>query len=172
MPTWGAILRELGESAATRGGVPDFDAVRRRYLLALQTHTGRSAILYASRFMDPALQVPPGMLTISDEDIPGLMEVIHGLPGPDLDLILHSPGGSSEAAEACVSYLRSKFRYLRAIVPVMAMSAATMVCCAADVVVMGKHSFLGPVDPHSSCRHHLASAACRHRASWSSSTKL
>jgi ClpP class serine protease len=29
----------------------------------------------------------------------------------------------------------------------MAMSAATMIACAADVIVMGKHSFLGPIDP-------------------------
>ncbi len=34
------------------------------------------------------------------------MEVSHGLEGDGLDLILHSPGGSPEAAEAIVSYLR------------------------------------------------------------------
>jgi Serine dehydrogenase proteinase len=27
------------------------------------------------------------------------------------------------------------------------MSAATMMACAADEVVLGKHSFLGPIDP-------------------------
>ena len=29
----------------------------------------------------------------------------------------------------------------------MAMSAATMIACAADEIVMGKHSFIGPIDP-------------------------
>ena len=29
----------------------------------------------------------------------------------------------------------------------MAMSAATMIACAADVIILGKHSFLGPIDP-------------------------
>jgi hypothetical protein len=33
------------------------------------------------------------------------------------------------------------------IVPHMAMSAATMIACAADEIVMGHHSFLGPIDP-------------------------
>jgi hypothetical protein len=33
------------------------------------------------------------------------------------------------------------------VVPHMAMSAATMIACAADEVVMGQHSFLGPIDP-------------------------
>ena len=33
------------------------------------------------------------------------------------------------------------------IIPYGAMSAATMLACAADVIVMGKHSFIGPIDP-------------------------
>ena len=75
------------------------------------------------------------------------MEVSHGLHGNELDLILHSPGGSPEAAEAIVSYLRSRFSHIRVIVPQLAMSAATMIACAADEIVLGKHSFLGPTDP-------------------------
>lgn len=31
--------------------------------------------------------------------------------------------------------------------PNLAMSAATMIACAADEIVLGKHSFLGPIDP-------------------------
>jgi hypothetical protein len=62
-------------------------------------------------------------------------------------LILHSPGGSPEAAEAFVNYLRSKFKNIRAIVPQAAMSAATMIACACDEIVLGKHSALGPIDP-------------------------
>ena len=76
------------------------------------------------------------------------MEVTSGLGGgSSLDLILHSPGGSPESAEAIVSYLRSRFSHIRVIVPNLAMSAATMISCAADVIVLGKHSFLGPTDP-------------------------
>jgi hypothetical protein len=76
-----------------------------------------------------------------------MMEVLRGLAGDGVDLILHSPGGSAESAEALVSYLRSKFDDIRVIVPQAAMSAATMLACAADRIVMGKHSFLGPIDP-------------------------
>jgi len=73
--------------------------------------------------------------------------VVHGLKGPNLDLILHSPGGSLEAAEAFVLYLRSKFEHIRVVVPNMAMSAASMIACAANTILLGKHSFLGPTDP-------------------------
>ena len=46
-----------------------------------------------------------------------------------------------------LGYLRAKFDHIRVFVPHMAMSAATMICCAADEIVMGKHSFIGPIDP-------------------------
>ena len=86
-------------------------------------------------------------MSIVDEDIHALMEVTAGLRSSNLDLLLHSPGGSPEAAEAIVAYLRSRFSHIRVIVPQLAMSAATMIACAADEIVMGKHSFLGPTDP-------------------------
>lgn len=75
------------------------------------------------------------------------MEALHGIKQTELDLIIHSPGGSPEAAEAIVTYLRSKFTHIRVIVPHMAMSAATMIACAADEIIMGAHSFIGPIDP-------------------------
>ena len=72
---------------------------------------------------------------------------LHQLKGEKLDLVLHSPGGSLEAADQIVQYLRAKYKYIRAIVPQNAMSAATMLACACDEIVMGKHSAIGPIDP-------------------------
>ena len=75
------------------------------------------------------------------------MEAIHNVTQTDLDLIIHSPGGSGEAAEAILLYIRSNFQHIRVFVPHMAMSAATMLACGADEIVMGGHSFIGPIDP-------------------------
>jgi len=75
------------------------------------------------------------------------METIYGLRGGGLDLILHSPGGSAESVEAIVLYLRERFTDIRVIIPQAAMSAATMLACAANLLVMGKQSSLGPIDP-------------------------
>lgn len=75
------------------------------------------------------------------------MEVVHGLDGEKLDLILHSPGGSAEVTESIVSYLRKNFKHIRVIIPQAAMSAATMLACSADEIIMGKQSSLGPIDP-------------------------
>jgi len=132
-------------------GVPPlvtYEALRKKYLAELANETKRSAILYATRWTQPVPQgCPPELLSITHEDVQAMMEVVHGLPAPNLDLILHSPGGAGVAAEALVIYLRSKFSHIRVIVPHAAMSAATMLACAADEVVMGNHSFLGPIDP-------------------------
>lgn len=142
MPIWSEILAEL--AVGDQQSAPDVDKVRRKYLTMLHQHTKRNVILYASGWLQkPAADA----VTIGDEDIQAMMEVSHGMPGCDLDLILHSPGGSPEAAEAVVSYLRSRFSHIRVIVPNLAMSAATMTACAADEIVLGKHSFLGPTDP-------------------------
>ena len=145
MPTWSEILAELS-SSTRENGPPDFDGVRRKYLDALHAHTKRPTILYASGWLQKQ-DAPLSMTSIYEEDIHALMEVTAGMSGGDLDLILHSPGGSVEAAESMVSYLRSRFSHIRVIIPHLAMSAATMVACAADEIVMGKHSFLGPTDP-------------------------
>jgi len=146
MPTWSGILSELLQTQSEIGA-PPFDRVRRKYLVKAHEATERNIILYASKWTELPPGISPEAFTIADEDLQGLMEVVHGLHGPNLDLILHSPGGSAEAAEAFVAYLRSKFDHIRVVVPQLAMSAATMIACAADVIVLGKHSFLGPIDP-------------------------
>jgi serine dehydrogenase proteinase len=115
-----------------------FDVVRRRCLRQLNEYTKRNTILYAMR---------PQHASIVTDDIQGFMAAIHDLKGDDLDLILHSPGGSSEAAEQIVNYLREKFKNIRVIVPLYAMSAATMIACSADEIIMGRQSAIGPVDP-------------------------
>lgn len=144
MPLWSEILFEISAGAPQDPRV--YDAVRQKYLVELSEYTKRDTILYASSWVQRH-DAPASQTTIVDEDIQALMEVTSDLHGPDLDLILHSPGGSPEVAEAIVSYLRSRFRNIRVIVPNLAMSAATMIACSANKIVMGKHSFLGPTDP-------------------------
>lgn len=145
MATWGELLEEL-KSLMADGHQNAFDIVRRKALAELHTYTSRNSILYAAGHLQ-AQQGDPGLVSIVGEDIEGFMEVLYGLQGPALDLILHSPGGSPEATEAIVTYLRSKFCDIRVIVPHQAMSAATMLACAANRLVMGRQSCLGPIDP-------------------------
>ena len=124
------------------------DLVRRRYLKKLQEKTGNDVVVYASAFCSRRIgQIPPYLLQITMEDMQGFMAALHGLKGKRLDLVLHSPGGSLEAAEQVVQYLRAKYDYIKAIIPQNAMSAATLIACACDEICMGKQSALGPIDP-------------------------
>lgn len=144
MPSWGAILKEIN------GHLPNpqaFDLVRRKYIASQYTYSKRALIVYATKWTEPATGIPPDMVSVADVDLQGFMEVAHGIKENELDLVLHSPGGSPAAAEACVQYLRARFKHIRVFVPHAAMSAATMMACAADEIVMGEHSFLGPIDP-------------------------
>jgi hypothetical protein len=146
MPTWGEILAEVNASAQQRAPLglgADYDGIRRRYLTQLHALTGRGTILYTTNWLRGA--TPPTSITL--EDMQGMMEVCHGLTGPNLDLIIHSPGGSAEATASIVRYLRRQFLDIRVFVPLAAMSAATMWALSGNLVVMGKHSQLGPIDP-------------------------
>lgn len=145
MPTWGELLASL-QQLQQQGRTDAFDVVRREALSDLHSYTGRNVILYASGHLQKP-RVFPELLNITNEDIEAFMEVLHGLSGNSLDLILHSPGGRAEATEAIVKYLRNKFQDIRAIIPHEAMSAATMLACAADRILMGRQSYLGPIDP-------------------------
>lgn len=145
MPTWGEILTELNESSSPNGA-PDFDSVRRRYLTEMNRLTGRAIILYATAWFE-SRPIPPADLQIGLPDIQGFMETVSNMRERELDLILHSPGGSAEAAESLVEYLRQRFDRIRVFVPVAAMSAATMMALSADELFMGQHSQLGPIDP-------------------------
>lgn len=145
MPTWGDLLKTLQDGAKKGGGKVPLDEVRRESLAALAAYTKRPTILYATRWLQGSGVANLTLVLL--EDVHGFMEVLHDVPGPSLDLILHSPGGSPTAAEAIVNYLRTRFDDVRVIVPLAAMSAATMIACSADRILMGKHSYLGPIDP-------------------------
>jgi len=149
VPNWRQVLDEIQQQtiskAAEARGAADF--IRRKYLAALNAHTGRNVIAYYSAFLSK-----PGIpeSEINDEDKNGFMMAIHGLDRTKgLDLILHTQGGSIAATESVVGYLHKMFGpNIRAIVPQIAMSAGTMIACSCTAILMAKHSNLGPIDPH------------------------
>lgn len=124
------------------------DTIRRKYLIELAKYTGRDTVILSSAFSSAKLpNLPNFLVSITNEDIQGFMSAFNGLNGNELDIILHSPGGSLEATEQIVKYIRTKYNHVRAIIPQNAMSAATMLACSCDIILMGKHSAIGPIDP-------------------------
>jgi ClpP class serine protease len=64
-----------------------------------------------------------------------------------IDLILHTPGGLVLAAMQIARAVEAHPARVRVMVPVYAMSGGTLIALAADEIVMGEFSVLGPIDP-------------------------
>jgi len=64
-----------------------------------------------------------------------------------IDLIVHTPGGLVLAAEQIAHALHRHPARVTVFVPHYAMSGGTLICLAADEIVMDENAVLGPVDP-------------------------
>ena len=146
MATWSELLDEFnGRPPEERG---DWIAATTREAVAeIAAISNRNVIAYTSAFLQKP-QVPGLLTAINPEDINGFMAGVHGLdPRKSLLLLLHTPGGLPDAAQTIVSYLRSKYTDIHAVIPTYAMSAGTMVALGCDRIIMGRQSQLGPTDP-------------------------
>lgn len=157
MPSWSELHRELQDKNKDEG--PDWLVSRlKRYLSEIsQLREGTTVIFYASAF----LQKPELRSSIDYEDTNGFMDALHGADtSKGLTLILHTPGGNAYAVESIVDYLHSKFRYIEVVVPYLAMSGGAMISLASNLIILGKQSQLGPIDPQipSGNRSHQARA--------------
>lgn len=142
MNSWNEVRLEIEEATRQHGG-SCFDVVRRQKMQDVVTLTGRPLILYAANFLNN----PSPATNIDRNDKEGFREVLRGLDATGIDILLHSPGGQAEAAEAIVKLLRVKKRHIRFLIPNLAQSAATMLAMAGDEIVMDTDAELGPIDP-------------------------
>src|SRR6202041_1122109 len=73
-------------------------------------------------------------IRLTDSDVP-------------IDLIIHTPGGLVLAALQVARALREHRSKVTIFVPHYAMSGGTLLCLAANEIVMSPHAVLGPIDP-------------------------
>ena len=117
------------------------DRYQRQTLInEIRDHTRRSLICYVSGIL----------CAIDEDDTMPFVDLLHKVPpNRDIDLLLHTTGGSIDAAEKLMGMVRSHVgeARLRIIVPDFAKSAGTVMVLGADSVVMSDTSELGPIDP-------------------------
>jgi ATP-dependent protease ClpP protease subunit len=141
MPSFQEIFAEV----QSRREESSQDYVLKKYLKRLYKYSKRPTILYVSAFNES--DVAGRVLQLGRQDVSCFMAAAAGADSRELDLILHSPGGPVEAAVQIATYLRRRFDHIRIIVPVCALSSATLLSCAADRIVLAEHASLGPIDP-------------------------
>lgn len=148
MSTWTELIAELTQQPSDEAKSQWLNV---RWVQAIHDAAAvcgdRNVIFYGSAFLQKGAAVPADSISIGHEDLNGFMSVIHGMDcSRGLTLLLHTPGGSPNAAETLVAYLRSKFESIEVVVPTLAMSAGTMMALASDRIIMGRQSQLGPID--------------------------
>ena len=118
------------------------NAERKKQLSAIATIRKRDVLVFAADLMKGGF----AQIAIDYSDILPVRDQLENLSGTALDLILETPGGSGEVAEQIIRIIRDKYEDLAVIVPGAAMSAGTIMAMAADDILMGKTSALGPID--------------------------
>jgi len=148
MPSWNDLISKLESQPNDQAKSKWLNSSFNKELQKIGTlRKGRNVIFYASAFLQKP-QAPAILLQITHEEINGFMSVMNGMDwDKDLTLILHTPGGATNATETIVAYLRSKFNDIEVVIPTYAMSAGTMISLASDRVIMGRQSQMGPIDP-------------------------
>jgi ClpP class serine protease len=82
------------------------------------------------------------------EDAQTIIAAIKETPADmPIDLVLHTPGGLVLAAMQIARALEAHPAKVTVYVPVYAMSGGTLIALAADEIVLGEFSVLGPIDP-------------------------
>jgi ClpP class serine protease len=82
------------------------------------------------------------------EDAQTIIAAIKETPADvPIDLVLHTPGGLVLAAMQIARAVEAHPAKVTVYVPVYAMSGGTLIALAADEIVLGEFSVLGPIDP-------------------------
>lgn len=118
----------------------------RRSLKEIRAIRNRPAICYLANVVNTRTKASIS-IDIND-DLP-FSEMISTVPATEknIDVIIVTPGGSAQQVAKFVDKLRPRFDNVVFILPYMAMSAGTILAMSGNDIIMGKNSYIGPIDP-------------------------
>jgi len=114
--------------------------LRQLLIKDIQDITGRVLLVYfANRFEIGS--------EIDQRDCSLLAEIFRDVNGRPVDLLLETNGGSTDATDSIISFMRNVVDDFRVIVANGAKSNGTLIALLAKSIVMGPGSELGPIEP-------------------------
>lgn len=125
-------------------GNMDFNAItaeRKRLLKGISKLRGNRDVLVMASDLTKNVNN-----SIEYSDILPFQDQLSNLKGTEIDIILETPGGFAEVVEDLVRLVRDKYEKVAVIIPGYSKSAGTIFAMAADEILMGKFSSLGPID--------------------------
>lgn len=98
-------------------------------------------IVYAAAI---SKQIPAISLNMDDYYI--IYDVLRKVTSQNADMYIETPGGSGEAAEEIVTYLRQKFSNVDFVIAGEAKSAGTLMALSGNNILLTNNGSLGPID--------------------------
>jgi ClpP class serine protease len=121
---------------------------RARQIAAIEKERGSRVITMIHRQETRTLLGFPVARMIDLEDAQEIIPALADTPADTpIDLILHTPGGMVLAAMQIARAVKAHRAKVTVHVPVYAMSGGTLIALAANEIVLGEFSVLGPIDP-------------------------
>jgi hypothetical protein len=114
--------------------------LRQLLIRDIEALTGRRLIVYFSNRSN-------GAAIIDQKDAHYMTEVLADCKQQNVDLLIETNGGITDATEGLLSALRNSVADFRVIVARAAKSGGTIIALASAEIVMGASSELGPIDP-------------------------
>jgi hypothetical protein len=115
----------------------------------VETELGEHIQDLEKRINGDALSFTGPLVFGAEKEIRDALERLHKTKrrGDKLYVILETPGGYIETAEAIVNVLRHHYRCVCFLIPTYAMSAGTVLVMSGNSIHMDYSSVLGPIDP-------------------------
>ena len=115
--------------------------MRQLLIRDIEQETGRDLLVYFADCDHSRAQID------QTDDI-YLSELLSASATDQIDLLIESNGGATDATEKICAVLRSAGIDLRVIVPRRAKSNGTVIAFCGRSIIMGRESELGPIDPN------------------------
>lgn len=99
--------------------------------------------MYAARISQLPQQVDA---SVAFEDVLPFNDLLEGLSGDRITVILETLGGTGEVGRQLVEMVHERFAHVTFLVPDTAKSTGTIMCLGGHEILMGPGSSLGPID--------------------------
>lgn len=115
--------------------------------------TGRYLFLHAASKYKRGPEI-----ALDQDDYYNVFNILRVIPDKKLDYYIETPGGSGNAAEEIVKFLRSRFDEVNFVISGEAKSAGTIMALSGDEIMMTETGSLGPIDAQISIGRRFDSA--------------
>ena len=119
------------------------DRERKAQLRRIGELRSSHVLTYAARMATLPIRLP---ISIDYEDLLPFVDMLDGMKGKRITILLETPGGVGEAGREMVENLHERFEHITFVIPGWAKSTGTIMVMGGHEIMMWSGSSLGPID--------------------------